>query len=236
MMKPVSLILLAVCGYLLSACDEGRLYESVTSTERDGGVAHVDVVTQGADRWPDGYQLVVAGFEPGNEYAVISKSVVLDDEGKCVTDLVAIPQEVTTVELCVIDRLRRRVASFASVAYEDHRDAVSITGLTVDVSPATAIQNEIFNTTCINCHGGSSHAAGQLNLTGGKSFGQLVNMVSVKDESLKRVTPGNHEESVLWVILSSNASASWKYDHSVEIVAQEKLNLIKDWIDNGAVY
>ncbi len=51
-----------------------------------------------------------------------------------------------------------------------------------------------------------------------------------------RVEPGHSSSSVLYRILSTDESAGWNYDHSVEVVASEKLDLIKNWIDAGAKY
>ncbi|MDE6814045.1 MAG: hypothetical protein K2J28_09515, partial [Duncaniella sp.] len=57
---------------------------------------------------------------------------------------------------------------------------------------------------------------------------------SVKLPDMNRVKPGESGESVLYLILGGNVSSSWSYDHSVEVVRQEKLDLIRNWIDGGA--
>lgn len=227
-------LLLAALAALAAGCDEGRIYDSYTAETRDGAAAHFNGTLEGHDLWPEGYTLAMAGFTDGNEYAIISKNARVASDGSCDIVLAGIPAETNTVELCVIDRLRRKVASFAKVENSNSGDTLRIDNIRIDVSPAAAIQNEIFNTTCINCHGGSNFEAAGLNLTAGKSFPQLVGVTSVKEPDRCRVEAGNSSESVLWRILSSEESATWSYDHSVEIVDQSKLELIRDWIDAGA--
>ena len=222
-------------GLLLVGCDEGRLYGDDVVIANEGGSARVTTVISGMDTWTDSYTLAVAGFEDGNEFALISKNIEASvTDGKCDVVLTGIPPEVATVELCAIDRLRRRVATFASTVYNGGTDTVRIDVPSVNLSMARAIQQEIFNTTCIQCHGGSNHVAAGLNLTDGVSFGQMIAVPSVKLPDMNRVKPGESGESVLYLILGGNVSSSWSYDHSVEVVRQEKLDLIRNWIDGGA--
>lgn len=218
-----------IAALALTGCDEGRIYGDYLPDDRSGLSAHVEIVNAlGVDRWFSGYSLAVAGFIPGSEYALISKNLELDDAGCCDVTLSGIPPEAQTIELCVVDRLRRRVAVFQSVRVGS--DELSLICRGADLSPEAAIQSEIFNTTCINCHGGANFAAGNLNLTEGCAFQELVGQPSVKEPGRLRVAQGAPEESVLYQILSGNGSAAWSYDHSVEITASEKLDLIKNWI------
>ena len=48
-----------------------------------------------------------------------------------------------------------------------------------------------------------------------------------------RAMPGASGESVLYRILSTDESAGWRYDHSVEIPDSKRLDVIKNWIDSG---
>lgn len=213
---------------LASACDEGRIYD-MTEPEARSGLAAVLTLDGGeaSEQWPEGYSLALAGFSPGSEYAVISKNV---KEGERRVVLTGIPSEVSDVEFCAIDRLRRRVATFSSVPARGGDTLRFRADNAVDLSAAGAIQREVFDRTCVNCHGGSNFAAAGLNLTAGRSFGELVGVQSVKVPGEERVSKGNPEESVLWLILGGTESAEWSYDHSAEVSAPEKLELIKNWI------
>ncbi len=187
----------------------------------------------GADTWSSGYTLVLAGFEDGNDYALITKNIETSiSEGFYDVTLSGIPAEVSTIELCAIDRLRRRIATFLSAEYSAQDGTLQLNAEGVDMSMSAAIQNEIFNTTCIQCHGGSGHAAAGLDLLAGNSFGNLISVPSRKMSGTDRVSPGKSAESELFLILDTDISADWNYDHSVEVVRQEKLDLIRNWIDN----
>ncbi|MBD5342208.1 MAG: hypothetical protein HDR93_02980 [Bacteroides sp.] len=215
---------------VLCSCDEGRIWpDDVIETNSDGLTATVVITgATGADRWFSGYSLAVGGFTPGSEYALISKNIVTDSDGSATVVLTGVPAEVETIELCVIDRLRRRVASFSSVPVGAAN--VTITSEGADFSPEQAIQTEVFNTTCINCHGGASFSAAGLNLTQEHAFRELIGVTSVKDPEMMRVHPGQPDKSLLYNILAGEDSKEWNYDHSVEITASERLDLIKNWI------
>lgn len=221
---------------MITSCDEGRIYDTPdVITKEEGGNARINAEITGAQTWPEMYTLALAGFEDGNEYALISKNISPATSGKvCDLILTGIPSEVNTIELCALDRLRRRVASFSSTQYVPYQDTLRISLPLTDISLPATIQRDILNTTCVQCHGGSNFAAAGLNLTEGKSFENLIDIPSVKMPGYDRVKPGNSEESMLWLILSGEASSGWKYDHSVEIVRSEPLDLLRNWIDTGA--
>ncbi|MDE6812119.1 MAG: hypothetical protein K2J15_07200 [Muribaculaceae bacterium] len=220
---------------ITGACDEGRIHEDESLIHDEGRVARVIAGIKGTDTWTDGYTLAIAGFEEGNEFAIVSKNIISSAiSDRCDIILSGIPQEVSTVEICALDRLRRRVATFLSVNTGASRDTLTIDVPEVNLSMADAIQKEIFNTTCAQCHGGSAYAAAGLNLTEGRSFGEMIGVESYKQPGMERVMPGNSKESVLYLILGENMSSTWRYDHSVEVIRQEKLDLIRNWIDGGA--
>lgn len=227
-----TLILTAVI-LSLSSCDEGRIYPDEAVQAEEGGAAHFSGLVTGADSWSSGYTLALAGFADGNEYALISKNIDASiTDGRYDVTLSGIPGDVNTIELCAIDRLRRRVATFATANYKHQSGTLQIDTDALDLSMSAAIQTEIFNTTCAQCHGATGHAAAGLDLLAGNSLENLISVPSQKMPGTARVTPGKSSESELYLILSSNISAEWKYDHSVEVVRQEKLDLIRNWIDN----
>lgn len=227
------IILVSVFLGSLLSCDEGRLYNDYTVQTEEGGSARFSGKLNGTETWSQGYTLALAGFEEGNDYALISKNIEISViEDRCEITLSGIPSEVTAIELCALDRLRRRVATFISADYNPEDGIVQLSAEGIDVSMAAAIQTEIFNTTCIQCHGGNGHAAAGLDLMAGNSFGNLIDIPSRKISGMDRVSPGKSGESELFLILDSDISADWNYDHSVEVVRQEKLDLIRNWIDN----
>lgn len=231
----LSSILIAITALFLSSCDEGRIYNDDYLQAEEGGSVRFTGIVTGIDTWCQGYTLAIAGFEDGNDYALISKNIdtpVIDET--CDVTLSGIPREVKRIELCALDRLRRRVATFSAVDYSHQSERVLMCIPETDISMANAIQVEIFNTTCIQCHGGNGYAAAGLDLISGNSFSNLIMVPSSKMPGTNRVTPGESAESELFQILNTDISSGWNYDHSVEIVRQEKLDLIRNWIDNGA--
>ena len=82
----------------------------------------------------------------------------------------------------------------------------SLTGPTPDLQPTfSSIQTNIFNTTdssgrlaCTNCHNtrGSAFTAG-LDLTAGVSYANLVGVASTERPALKRVAPGDPDNSYM---------------------------------------
>ena len=184
-----------------------------------------------------GYLLLLAYITSCDDGRIYEKTETLSEEGRTLKMSGKINgiSDRTTIELCVINKLRKRVISFQSM---DDLTAVDDTILmdvgTVNVGMYHGIQEKVFNTTCAHCHGGSSSAAANLYLTEGKSYEALVNRPSKKVDGMLLVKPGSAQESVLHTLLNTTISSTWGYDHSKEIVSSPILTLIDDWINNGA--
>ena len=224
----------------VAGCDEGDIPETVVAGRTDTRSAHFAGRLTGVDTWGAGYSVVLAGFANSGDYALISKDIGSGEGDGMDFDVTlnGVPAEVTSVELCVINRLRQRVATVCVVAMPADAgfgDPVELPAGTYDCGMASAVQSEIFDPTCAQCHGGANYAAAGLYLTAGRSYAELVNVASVKEPDAVRVVPGNSGASLLYQILSTNSSAVWNYDHSVEVVDPVKLDLIRDWIDFGAM-
>lgn len=230
----------AVCALLLTglaACDEGDIVPDEGTVGVAGRTVRLEADLDGVDAWASRYSVVVAGFEQGNEYALIAKPVKAstDAGGHCVFEMTGVPGNVTEVALCAIDPLRRRVATFATADATDGEGTISIvTEGRMDVSMTGAMQTEIFDTRCVQCHGRTGYAAAGLDLVEGRSYASLVGVPSVKEPERLRVNPGNSTESTLWRALSLPVTSTWGYDHSVEVVDDALLGLVADWIDSGA--
>lgn len=223
------------------ACDDGKIYEEEKVISSDGMVAKLTGHITGINQWPEGYSLVLAGFKDGSDYAVTAKNISssVDADGNVSCVLSGISEEVNTLELCVIDITRRRVVSLQTMDREATGDTLRMNAGNVDATPFGTIQSLIFTPTCANCHGASNTAAAGLYLTSGKSHESLVGQESAMLPGYKRVEPGNSAASVLYRVVSSDVSSQWPFDHTALILSnttegQNKLKLIKLWIDNGA--
>ena len=217
---------------LAISCDDGKIYDENNQAEREGGTVKLTARISGADSWPGGYSVVLAGFTPDNAFAQTAKGISQSADGTIDMVLAGIPGEVTQIEVCVIDKLRKRVASFYTADYTEQADTIRLDAGNLDAGMFNSIQTGIFNRSCTACHGGSTAPAAGLYLMEGKSHKALVDVVADKSEKgLKLVEPGSAEESFLHIILHENIL---KYDHTNIITTSGTLTLLDDWINNGA--
>lgn len=220
---------------VLTSCDDGKIFDDTLISQEEGVSVVLTGELDGVDRWSDEYNIAVAGFGD-SEYAVISKNVTTINNETDQVELImsGVTSQVKTIELCGIDRLRKRVITFKSISVDHTLDTLYFEVGKVDVGMFSAIQKSVFNVTCSQCHGGSNFAAAGLYLTEGRSYEALVNKPSIINENEILVLPGDALNSTLYNILSSNVTSTWKYDHSVEVLSTTTLDLIKSWIDTGA--
>lgn len=228
------LCILAALTALLVSCDSGPVDESIAYVPQEGRTVKVTGTFSGMDTWPDGYTVAVAGFSQASDYAVVAKNIAVGD-GEVRTVMSGVSGEVTEVEVCVIDRLRVRVATFARAdnLNELADDTIRLDVGALDVGMFHTVQQTVFNEDCIACHGMSNEAARGLYLTEGRSYGCLVGKPSSADSGKLLVNPGHSNESFLHLVLHEDGHLS--HGHADILSAKpEKLNLIDDWIDNGA--
>ena len=218
------------------ACDDGPIQEN-TITFKEGRVVKLTGTLSGLANWPDEYSVAVAGFDGTDEYAVISKAIPKNEDGKVEIVLSGISDEVTNVQLCVLDRLRRHVMTFQQMELEQTRDTMYLEAGTVDASMFNAIQMSFLSTTCANCHGASNHAAAGLYLTEGKSYEALVGKPSKKVSGVNMVEPGDANASLLHTILHQETVEGISMTHRDRVSEKNEqsiLPLIDSWINNGA--
>lgn len=242
MMKKKNLILalcLPLAGALAASCDSGRIYDEELVIPQEGLLLQMSGQVSHISTWPSGYSLVVAGFNDESEYAVISKIVPnpSSDGGDVSVEMSGITDEVTTLEFCVVDRLRRRVHTFCTVPITAAVDnVVTMHTGSVDAAMFGVLQQEVFTPSCASCHGANAGgAAANLYLTAGHSYDDLVGQPAHCRPDILRVSPGNSGESFLHLVLNRNGDTA--HDHEDILDAKRKtvlLNLVDDWIDNGA--
>lgn len=222
------------------SCDDGRIYEKEIIIPQDGLVVKLNAQLFGATTWNDRYSLVLAGFSDGNEYAVISKVITsnIASDGTIEVSMSGIKDNVDEVELCIINRLRKKVVTFKQTIKEDfpsNSDTIYMDAGKLDISMYKAIQSNAFDVSCVGCHGGNGSAVRGLFLTDGKSYDGLVNKNSKVNPDMLLVNPGNAQESFLPLILEEDGHVA--HSHIDILDAKKKTTLvtmIKDWINNGA--
>lgn len=217
---------------LAASCDDGRLYTDRLILPEEGRVVKLTATLDGLDTWTDGYSIVLAGFEEGSDYTVIAKSVQAADDGTVDITMSGVAEEVTTLEVCAINRIRKRVATYYELDCSTLADdTIRIDAGRLDVGMFATIQQDIFDRTCTGCHGEGRW----LDLSAGASHATLVGQPSTVFEGRTRVLPGNAAESVLYTILTTGESADLGTDHQTQFtLSEEQFALIADWIDGGA--
>jgi len=236
MKKYIFAALAVLMTYGLTSCDDGRIPEKAVSFKQ-GRVVKLTGDLTGLRNWPDQYSVALAGFDGTDEYAVISKAISKNTEGTTSIVLSGITDKVTTVHLCILDRLRREVMSFKDLDLEQTSDTIYMEVGNVDVSMFNAIQQSYFNTTCANCHGASNRAAAGLYLTEGMSYDAMVGKPSAKVEGVSLVEPGDAANSLLHIVLHEETVEGISMTHRDLVSERNEQNilpLIDSWIANGA--
>ena len=214
------------------ACDDGKIYETYQPMEEQGSVYQLTATLRGVDTWPADYELVAAAFGD-SPYATYTKVIHAPArEGETIRVVLSGMREVNQVEICAVNRLRKRIVTFFQSDFTLQEDTVFVDAGTLDVSISNGVQQQVFNTDCIGCLGASTFAAANLFLTEGKSEAALVRVPSTRSEAGKiLVTPGSPDESFLMDVLTHPEAV--RHDH-VDILSAkpDKLTLLKAWISS----
>lgn len=238
MMKIKSIILAFVLGFALSACDDGSIPEKTASAEHTGYSVKMTGSISGMDTWTSNkYSLVLAAFSDDSEYAIVQQKVPTTAANGVNMTIYDVDATASTLELCVTDILRRRVVTLKSVditTEANPRDTVFLNVGNISGSMLAAIQSGVFNTTCAQCHGGSTSAAADLHLTEGNAYSNLVNVASTRVDGGVRVVPEDAENSVLHDVINPGNAAGLGFSHEGMISDDNVLDLIDEWIKAGA--
>ena len=178
---------------ILGSCDEGKIYPSETDSGNEGFSVVMTGNVVGSSDYGSGYSLALAVFEEGSDFAEISKRVDGEEENSKDVELSNVNIKEGTAELCVINSLRKRVITFASLPVSGVKSGETITFNVgdVDVSQYGTIADRIFATTCIQCHGATGHSAAGLDLNREQAYAMLVDVASVVEPGKMRVAPAN---------------------------------------------
>lgn len=96
-----------------------------------------------------------------------------------------------------------------------------------------SIQSHVFTPVCTGCHAGAAAPRG-LRLDATNSYGLLVGVASSEVPSLKRVAPGDAANSYLVQKLEGHQAVGARMPLGGPYLDAQTINLIRQWIDNGA--
>ena len=238
------LLSLLLCSLTFAACDSGDIVEKATTDELNGHTVKLSVSVAGMSDLNEKYSLALATFKSGDNYALTAYGIPATTKDHELVSVVApnIDGDVSTVELAVINLLRQRIMTLASINMDDYADATDTIRLdagAVNVAMFNLIQQRIFNMSCIQCHGGhGGSGAANLNLTEGKAYDNLVDVPSTRKEGRFRVVSGTASQSLLHQILAEGGEDILHYNHTEVLSSQFKNDVgpvrtfIDDWINS----
>lgn len=223
---------------LLTSCDSGDIVDSTYSDSGIGYVARLEARVSGLDKLPAGYKVSLAAFSNDNDISIGEVDITQGDisaDGNVRVTYSGISSEATRLELCLENKLRRRIVTMASVEIENNHSVADTIRLTladnIDLSTYSIIQDYVFDGpryNCSACHGATGGRAG-LSLAKGNSYENLMNVPSTRVAGGVRVVPGNPAGSVLYQALEEGNPTGLRYDHSA-ITDSYIVRLIGDWI------
>lgn len=222
--------LLVVLFFL--GCDEGKIYPEETIDT--GRTATVTFSFQGLGAWPKKNYLSVAGFKAGEDRPVLAKRINNPNSEEKQLTLILNGLEKGIAQLCVsiISNGQNLIYTYYTYPIDDTMEHITIPPIRIHLATFDRVQQQVFDLNCTACHGGSTHLAGNLDLTEGKSHQALVNVKAPLSEDKKfYVVPGRPEESYLLDILQENTYHTDLFNSTGK---QEVLGLIKTWIAEGA--
>jgi hypothetical protein len=95
------------------------------------------------------------------------------------------------------------------------------------------IQDTVFTPICTQCHIGAGAPHG-LRLDAANSYALLVNVASDEVPTLKRVDPGNPDQSYIVQKIEGHAAVGGRMPLGQAPLPQDRIDLIRSWISAGA--
>lgn len=99
----------------------------------------------------------------------------------------------------------------------------------------TRVQSEVFTPTCaqLGCHDRLAQQS-QLVLTSDRSYAAIVNVASVENPALRRVTPGDPDNSYLYRKIIGSGITGDRMPQTLPPLSAAQTALVRDWIRRGA--
>ena len=222
------------------ACDDGHVDDPVFEHNADGYNVQITGTFQRLNTWTGDYSVVAAAFDGISDYSLIQK-VLPAGEKQEVVRLSNIPAQSKTIEIAVVNTLRKRIATLYS--YEipegyDSNDTIRIDAGVMNVGMFGTINQVVLQgagTNCSMCHNNSNSAA-HLDLTAENAYASLVNAPAYKDGTKIRVIPNDAANSFFYKVITEGDD-NVTYSH-LGLFAEERystfLSIIASWIDSGA--
>lgn len=225
------------------ACDSGDIEEQDPEIAASGVTAQFDGRIDGGASWPSNYQLVIAAFEPSSDYSLSQKQITAEQANGDTLNITLpnINSAATSIELCVVNSIRKRIATFKKFPIksdENRKDTLHFEIGHVDASMFQAVSHDVFEEHCAKCHGEGEKPAAGMDLRPVHLLSNTVNVTSSLKGNELRIIPGNADESWVVKVLSEGNGHLTHFNGHPEIFNNERdrklFPLLKDWINHGA--
>lgn len=236
-----ALITIMFCLAVLTGCDDGPIHEKEYVPTTTGYTAVVKGTFKKQSTWTSGYSVVVAGFSDKSDYAIIQKTLAAknNEDTEISTTLSNISDTTKTLEIAVVNSLRKRVATLFSYeipANQQIKDTIRLNVGELNVGMFATINKEIFQgKNCSRCHA-SPTATAHLDLTSDNAYKSIVGVESYKNPEYMRVKPGSADSSFLYKVITTGDERV-AYNHPALFVDSKYATfqtIIKKWINDGA--
>lgn len=233
--------LLALLAMTLTSCDDGHVDDPVYEDTTDYYTAEITGTFKSLHTWTGDYSVAAACFDGSSPYSVTQQvlpSSSNDSTSKTLI-LTQIPVKAKTIEIAVVNILRKRIATIYSYSIpetQSYKDTIHINVGTLNVGMFGAINKFVFQNTAVNCskcHGDTKPAA-SLYLTEDKAYKSLVGVTSHKDANYLRVKPYDADSSYLYMVLTTGTDQVHYSHPSLMNDYQNFIEIIKSWINSGA--
>jgi len=97
------------------------------------------------------------------------------------------------------------------------------------------IQQQIFSPICTECHTGSQAPLGLRLESADLAYQFLVNVDAIGDPSFKRVSPSAADNSFIYLKITGDVRAGSRMPLGRPSLSTTQINLIRDWINQGAL-
>ena len=236
------ILAIIACISTLCSCDDGLIYDKeYVAPASSGYTAVVTGTFKGQTSWPSRYSIVVAGFNDNSEYAIIQKTLAAkNNDGKEIRMVLSNISDTTrTLEIAIVNSLRKRIATLYSYEIpvnQDAKDTIRMNVGELNIGMFETINKEVFQgMNCSRCHA-SATAAAHLDLTKDNAYKSLLSMQSSKNPEYRRVKRYDTDSSYMYRVITTG-TPEVGYNHPALFVDSKHsafLSIIKNWIENGA--
>lgn len=238
----VRIAALAAAVLLMASCDDGHVDDPVYNNSEESYNVQIIGTFKSLSTWSGSYSVAAACFNESSEYSLIQKVLpaTATDTSVDTLRLSNVPTTAQTIEIAVVNILRKRVASIYTYEIPKSHpssDTITLDVGTLDVGMFGAINRFVFqgtSTNCSRCHA-SATATAHLDLTAANAYSSLVGVPAYVDPTQTRVVAGNSGNSYLYKVLTEgDDNISYAHPRLFENDNKPFLDIIRSWIDGGA--